>query len=172
LPFILPPRGSGLPPPGSRARLPFLLVPVLTGMAVLQLAFPERIELPPGGSVARIDLAAQPMVTVPAQLATRDLFTPPAKTDRPDGPSDPLDGAVIAGVVQKGRLRLGIVHLASGAVRYVAVGGAVAGWRLASLDQAQARLTRGHGQHLRVAYGAHPTTLNISSTLVKTEDGQ
>jgi len=165
-----------LPPRGSPARLPFLLVPVLAGMAAVQLAWPGRIELPSGGSVARTGVAPLPdapaAVIAPALLASRDLFAPPAKLAGADGPSDPLDGAVIAGVVQKGRLRLGIVQQVDGRVRYVAVGGAIAGWRLAALDQAGARLTHGHGPTLIVAYGMHALPLAISSKLTKTEGGQ
>jgi hypothetical protein len=146
--FILPPRGS-------RARLPYLVVPVLAAMAVVQLALPERIALPPGGTVARIAISALPdppaAVLAPPLLASRDLFAPPAKSDV----SDPLDGAVIAGVVQKGRLRLAVVQQASGQVRYIGIGGAIAGWRLAALDQAAARLTHGPGQSMLVTYGLH-----------------
>ena len=150
-----------LPPRASRARLPFLLVPVLAGMAVVQLALPERIELPPGGSVARIGAVAAP-ATPPAVialplLASRDLFALPARRSDPDGVGDPLSGAVIAGVVQNGRLRLGVIQQTGGQVRYVGVGGNVAGWRLAALDRAAARLTRGPGQNLLVPYGLHPT---------------
>ena len=49
-----------LPPRGSPARLPFLAVPVLAGLAAVQLASPERIDLPSGGSVARMGLVALP----------------------------------------------------------------------------------------------------------------
>lgn len=133
------------------------MVPVLAGMAVVQLAWPERIALPPGGAVARIGLTplpdAPPVVFAPPALASRDLFAPPARRAGADGPSDPLGGAVIAGVVQKGRLRLAVVQQAGGQVRYVAVGGAIAGWRLAALRQGAARLTRGPGQTLDIVYG-------------------
>lgn len=150
---------SLVPPPGTRARLPLLLVPVLAGMAVVQLAWPERIALPPGGAVARLGPAAlpaaPPLVVAPPLLASRDLFAPPARRAGSDGPSDPLAGAVIAGVVQHGRVRLGVVQLPGGHLRYVALGGAIAGWRLAALDQGEARLTRG-GQSLHAPYGMHP----------------
>jgi len=165
-----------LPPPGSGARLPFLLVPVLAGLAVLQLASPERIDLPPEGSVARIGLAAlpepPPVVIAPPLLAARGLFTPPVRQAGAQGPSDPLAGAVIAGVVQQGRLRVAVVRQPGGKLRYVGVGGAVAGWRLASLDQTEARLTRGPRQHLLVAYGTHASPPKASGSLAKTEDEQ
>jgi hypothetical protein len=145
-------------------------------MAVVQLAWPERIALPPGGTIARIELAplpaAPPPVIVPPLLARRDLFAPPAKRGGPDSATDPLDGAVIAGVVQRGRLRLGVVQQAGGRVRYVAVGGAIAGWRLAALDQAGARLTHGPGQNLLVTYGLHASLPKNTSSPQTSESGQ
>ncbi len=161
--IVLPLPGSRLPPRGSRARLPFLLVPMLAGMAVVQMALPERIDLPAGGAVTQIGAVAvpdaPPMVIAPPLLAGRDLFAPPAIRGGPDSAGDPLGGAVIAGVIQKGRLRLGVVQQANGHLRYVAVGGDVAGWRLAALDQGEARLTHGPGQNLLVAYGMHASPL-------------
>ena len=159
--IVLPPRANILPAPGSRGRLPLVLVPVLAGMAAVQLAMPERIGLPPGGSVARIGAVAPPAtpteVIAPSLPASRDPFALPAPRGGPDDAGDPLGGAVIAGVVQKGRLRLGVIQQTGGQVRYVAVGGDVAGWRLAALDGAAARLTHGPGHNLLVPYGLHPT---------------
>ena len=163
--ILPPPRGSWPPPRGSRARLPFLLVPVLAAMAVVQMASPEHIALPPAGTVARIALAplpgAPPVVIAPPLLASRNMFAAPVKRGGPDSANDPLDGAIIAGVVQQGRLRVGVVQQASGPggpgkVRYVGIGGTIAGWRLAALDQSQARLTHGPAQSLIVTYGLHP----------------
>ncbi len=169
MPIVLPPRGSLLPARGSRARLPFLLIPVLAGMAVMQLAWPERIDLPPGGAVARVGVLAlpdAPPVVIAPLPASRDLFAPPARRGISNAAGDPLDGAVIAGVMQQGLLRLGIVRQANGQVRYVGVGGAVGGWRLAALDQAAARLTDGPGQSLLVPYGMHASPLkNIGAPL-------
>ena len=169
LPIVLPPRAS-------RARLPFLLVLVLAGTAALQLVLPQRIELPPGGSVARVRLAAlpsaPPVVIAPPLLASRDLFAPPARRGGPDSAGDPLGGAVIAGVVQKGRLRLGVVQQAGGQVRYVAVGGEVSGWRLAALDHAEARLTQGLGQNLVVPYGSHPPPPKTPGAVVNSASPQ
>jgi hypothetical protein len=146
--------------------LPFLLVPVLAAMAVVQLALPERIALPPGGAVARIALTAlpeaPPVVFAPPLLASRELFAPPLKQGGPDSATDPLGGALIAGVIQKGRLRLAVVQQAGGQLRYVGIGGTIAGWRLASLDQTGARLMHGPGQNLVVTYGVHPSSLTTA----------
>ena len=165
-----------MPLRGSGTRMPLLLVPVLAGMAVLQVASPQRIDLPPGGPVARVGVAAlpdaPPTVIVPPVLAARDLFAPSAKAGGATGPADPLNGAVIAGVVQQGPRRVGIVQQTGGKLRYVAVGGAIAGWRLAALNPAEARLTRGPGQNLLVPYGTHAAPPTASSTPAKTEDGQ
>jgi hypothetical protein len=145
-------------------------------MAVVQLALPERIALPPGGAVARIGLTAlpeaPPPVLAPPLLASRDLFAPPLKRGGPEGATDPLGGAVIAGVVQQGRLRVGVVQQASGQVRYVGIGGAIAGWRLAALDQTEARLTHGPGQNLVVTYGQHPSPPKTPPSPQTPESGQ
>jgi hypothetical protein len=145
-------------------------------MAVAQLALPERIALPPGGAVARIGLtplpAAPPPVVAPPLLASRDLFAPPAKRSGAAGATDPLGGAVIAGVVQQGRLRVGVVQQASGKVRYIGVGGTIAGWRLAALGQTDARLTHGPGQNLVVAYGQHPSPPTTPNSPQTAESGQ
>jgi hypothetical protein len=145
-------------------------------MAVVQLALPERIALPPGGAVARIGLTAvpeaPPPVFAPPLLASRDLFAPPAKRGGSAGATDPLGGAVIAGVVQQGRLRVGVVEQPGGKVRYIGVGGAIAGWRLAALDQTAARLTRGPGRKLVVTYGQHPSPPTTPNSPQTPESGQ
>ncbi len=159
LPFALPPRGSP-------ARLPFLLVPVLTLAAVVQLAAPERVDLPPGGLPARIGQTTAPVppgpVPVPPAITARDPFLPisnkpPPPKPPPPPPPDPLRDAVIAGVVEQGGKRLGVVQYPNGAVGSIAVGGQLAGWRLDALTAADAHLSRGRHRKLVVAYGMHPS---------------
>lgn len=159
-PFILPPRGSP-------ARLPFLLLPMLAVVAVVQLALPGHIDLPPGGVPARIGEAGMalppPQVLAPPVLASRNPFAPvsnkpgsAAGAPQPP-PPDPLGGAVVSGVVQRGAQRLGVVLRADGTVRYLAVGGALNGWRLAALTPGGPRFARGRHAILTPAYGAHPS---------------
>lgn len=159
LPFALPPRGSP-------ARLPFLLVPVLALAAAVQLFVPGRVELPPAGLPARIAQPAMPVppapVSIPAAIATRDPFAPitakpEAPKPPPPPPPDPLRGAVIAGVVEQGKVRLGVVQFPNGGVGSLAVGGTLAGWRLVALTPFDARLSRGRHRDLVVAYGMHPS---------------
>jgi hypothetical protein len=102
----------------------------------------------------------------PQLLASRDPFAPVAAKSGAAGqtaPADPLGGAVIAGVVQNGRQRLGVIQRTDGSVRFLALGGTLAGWRLAALTPLGARLTRGRQQTLLAAYGTHPSPPRLTS---------
>ena len=138
---------SNLPPRGSPARLPALLVPVLAVTAVAQLLLPRDVALPPAGAVGRRLHPALPAdaggVGIPAVLAGRALFSPRLSVDATQAPTDPLGGAVFAGTVQQGGRRLAVVQLPQGRLTYLAPGGVIAGWRLAQLLPAGVRLVRG-----------------------------
>lgn len=158
LPFTLPPRGSP-------ARLPFLLLPVLALAAVVQLAVPGHVDLPTGGVPARLGKAAladpPAMVVAPHEIVARDPFAPistkPAgPKPPPPPPPDPLGNAVISGVVEKGAQRMAVVLHADGSVGYLPVGGRLAGWRLDALMPGSVRLSRGR-RVLTPAYGMHPS---------------
>jgi len=149
-----------LPPKGSPARLPVLLAPLLVALAAMQLAMPARVDLPPVAGVARVGggsaPADPPPVFVPGLLASASLFAPTGAAAGPTAaPTDPLGGAVIAGVVQRGGMHLALVQGPGSALHYVAPGGMVAGWRLIALGPGSALLRRGR-DHLDLAYGAHP----------------
>lgn len=148
------------PPRGSSAWLPALLVPVLAGIAVLQLALPNAVALPPGGSVAGVGggraIPDPARVLPPVSLIARSPFTPVAGGNSNGAASDPLGGAVIAGTVQVGRARVAMVMEPSGHIRQVPPGGSIGGWRLVGLTASGARLSRG-GNQLEVAFGARAT---------------
>lgn len=174
-PFILPPRGSP-------ARLPFLLLPVLAAAAALQLALPGHVDLPPAGIPARIGEAGMaappPPVMVPPVLAGRDPFAPvsgkpgAAAGALPPPPPDPLGGAVVSGIVQHGAKRVGVVLRADGTVGYLAVGGTLHGWRLQALTAAGPRFERGRHAILTPAYGAHPSPPPVAGAPGKSADDQ
>jgi hypothetical protein len=148
-----------LPPSGSGARLPALIVPVLAAAAVLQVMLPFAEELPAGGVPSRQKRIAPPpqapLVSVPAVLGKRGLFTPAtsSSTSAAAAPTDALGGAVIAGTVQRGRGLVAVVQEKTGKIRYVGPGGKIAGWRISGLSTSGARLTRG-AEHITAAYGA------------------
>lgn len=148
-----------LPPSGSRARLPALIVPVLAAAALLQVMLPSAEELSAGGVVSRQKRIAPPpqvpLVAVPAVLGVRSLFSPSASsgTAAAAAPTDPLGGTVIAGTVQRGRGLVAVVQERTGRIRYVGPGGKVAGWRILGLTASGARLTRGK-ESINAAYGA------------------
>ena len=155
-----------MPPRGSPVRLPLLLAALLIVLIVVQLAeqvlAPASADLPNVAMVARFGAGAPPVepapVFVPAALSAQPLFSPvstaaPGSAGAPP-PPDPLGGAVIAGVVQRGTVRLALVQGPGTKLRYVAPGGRIAGWRLVTLGPGEARLSRGH-DHLDLAYGAH-----------------
>ncbi len=165
---------SVLPPSGSSARLPALLVPVLLSAAVVQVMLPYADPLPVGGDAPRQTRLAPPpqvpLVLVPAALAVRGLFTPATGPGTAAAPSDVLGGAVIAGTVQRGRGRLAVVQERNGRVRYVAAGGMIAGWRIIGLAANGVRLSRGTEQ-ITAAYGA-PAAGLAALALENSEDGQ
>ncbi len=148
----------------------------------MQLAIPSHIDLPVGGTPARIGETAPatmpPVVVTPPVIASRDPFSPVANqpgagaTAPAPPPPDPLGGAIIAGVVQRGQLRLAVVQRANGAVRYLAIGGQLAGWRLDALTPFGPRLSRGRHRILTPAYGAHPSPPPISGAPGKPADDQ
>ncbi len=147
-----------LPPSGSRARLPALIVPVLAAAALLQVMLPYADDLPAGGTPARPKRIApppqSPRVTVPAVLLARSLFTPVSgQATAAAAPTDVLGGATIAGTVQRGRRVVAVVQERTGKIRYVGPGGTIAGWRISGLTARGARLTRGNEQ-FNAAYGA------------------
>lgn len=151
----------GLPPSGSGARLPALLLPVLAAAALLQLLLPYGEELPQGGLPARRKQVAPPpevpRVVVPATFQGQGLFSPVAAPAAGAAvPTDVLDGAVIAGTVMHGRRLYAVVQERSGRIRHVAPGGTVGGWRISALTPGGARLRRGTEQ-FDAAYGAIPT---------------
>ena len=129
-------------------------------MAVLQLVLPNAAPMLAAGAVAGLQRGQTtqepPPVIVPAILAHRSLFSPSSASAASAAPPDPLNGTIIAGVMQRGRMRVGVVQGANGRIRYVVPGAMVAGWRLVALAQGTARLAQG-SQHLEVAYGAHAT---------------
>lgn len=150
-----------LPPSGSSARLPALILPVLVAAALLQLALPYGDELPPVGVALRQKQVAPPpevpRVVVPAALEGRRVFAPAATSAAgAAAPTNILDGAVIAGTVMHGRRLYAVVQERGGRIRHVAPGGTVAGWRISGLTPSSARLTRGTEQ-FNAAYGAIPT---------------
>jgi hypothetical protein len=148
-----------LPPSGSRARLPALIVPVLAAAAVLQAMLPYAEELQAGGVPARQKRIAPPpqtqLVSVPAVLGARSLFTPATSSGNAAAaaPTDVLGGAVIAGTVQRGRGLVAVVQERTGRIRYVGPGGTIAGWRISGLAASGVRLTRGN-ESINAAYGA------------------
>ena len=147
-----------LPPSGSSARLPALILPVLAAAALLQLLLPNAEDLPAGGVPSRQKHIAPPpqalRVAVPAVLEARSLFSPTAAPAAgAAAPTDVLDGAVMAGTVMRGRRLYAVVQERTGRIRYVAPGGTVAGWRISGLTPGGARLTRGYEQ-FNAAYGA------------------
>ena len=165
-----------LPPRDSAARLPALLVPLLVGMAALQLALPGGITLPADGAAARLgNTVAQtdpPLVSAPAILARNPLFSPSGASMAATAPPDPLNGAIIAGVMQRGRVRVAVVQLGNGRIAYLGLGGLVSGWRLVALNPGGARLAKGPREHLEVAYGAHATSPGPKNAQDKPENGQ
>lgn len=161
------------------ARLPLVLAIVLAialaGQLVLATLFPATADLAAPAPAARLGAgplpADPPPVTVPASLSGGSLFAPiPGVSGAAAGaaPPDPLGGMVIAGVVQRGRARLALVSGPGGTLRYVAPGGAIAGWRIAALGPHSALLTRGK-DHLDLAYGAHPVVAPPSSAADSSE---
>jgi hypothetical protein len=154
------------------ARLPAVLALGLVAMAALQLALPSPIDLPPADSVARVGIGPLPAdpapVFIPASLTDGGLFAPVAGAPGAAAATDPLGGVTIAGVVQKGRMRLALVVGPGTTMHYVAAGGQIAGWRLVSLGQSGALLRRA-GDHIDLAYGAHPVSAGPAQSADNTQ---
>lgn len=154
------------------ARFPAALALGLLALAAAQLALPSHIDLPPAASVARVSvgpLSVDPApVFIPGTLVGGWLFSPVAAGSGGTAASDPLGGVTIAGVVQKGPLRLALVIGPGTTMHYVATGGLVAGWRLVSLGQNGALLRRG-ADHIDLAYGAHPVPPGPAQSADKTQ---
>ncbi len=168
-----------LPPHGSPARLPALLVPLLGGLAVVQLLLPGGISLPPAGAPARLAMPALPgepgTVSVPPQLARRPLFAPTAGAGAGSttaAPPDPLGGAIIAGTLRRRGAMLAVVQMPDRSVRYVARGGTVADWRIVGLDHGGARLARPSGETLTVPYGTRAVAAGGQSPNSSAEEEQ
>jgi hypothetical protein len=135
---------------------------VLAAAAVVQLLLPYGEELPTSGVPLRQKQVAPPpevpRVVIPPALAGRSVFSPGAavSADGAAAPTDVLGGAVIAGTVMHGRQLYAVVLERGDHLRHVALGGAVAGWRISALTPTGARLTRGSEQ-FNAAYGTIPT---------------
>lgn len=164
-----------LPPRGNPAWLPALLVPMLLLVAVAQLFFPGDVTLPPAGAVGRglrpamaRDLGS---VGTPPELVHRNLFAPELMSDRAQGPSDLLGGAVFAGTVQLGSRRVAAVQTPQGRLRYLAPGDEIAGWRLVALLPEGVRLARG-ATFVTVNYGQHTALATDASPQSQSEDQQ
>lgn len=161
------------PPFGAEARLPALLALVLAGAVAVQLALPAARSLPANGAVAQgaATFAVAPEPWVPPVPGARALFTPVLGGATGEAASGPLGGAIVAGAMQRGRLRVAVVQMPAGAVRYVPPGGAVGGWRVETIGLAQVRLRRGR-EHLDIAYGMPAGPARPSSTTPKPEDAE
>jgi len=150
---------SSLPPRGSPARLPALLLPLLVVAAAAELVLPHDVELPPPGAVARSVRAPLPQVPgsvgIPPLLERRSLFTPTNADTHSADATDPFRGAVFAGTVQQGARRVAVVQTPDGRVRSLPLGGEIAGWRLAELLPDGVRLRRDSAV-MTVAYGQRP----------------
>ena len=136
-----------------------MLVLVLAGMMLLQLLLPVSVALPVDGSVARIPAPRTPpnpaLVQISPLLAARTLFAPDAASGAgTSGATDPLEGAIIGGVLRERGLTVALVQMPGGAIRKLYPGGEIAGWRLLALDADAAQLVH-NGQRLTVPYGAH-----------------
>lgn len=154
-----------LPPRPSRADaslLPAILAAWLALMALAQAAMTGPVALPPMLSVAAggrsAFLADPPGGGVPARLRDRPLFAPSAVTAGTGGSDgaaapDPLGGYVFAGSIRVGRAVRAIVQTPDGAIRRVAPGARVAGWRLLAVGAEGVVLARG-AERLRLGYGA------------------
>jgi len=147
-----------LPPPrrDDGSLLPALLSAVLVIAAGAQLSLASAVDLP---SVAVVPPprpavlpALPPAALVPAPLLARAMFTP-SRLPTADAPSTPLDGAVIEGAVRtRGHAHI-IVRLSDGHIRNMAPGDVVAGWRLLSIGDGAALMSRG-GERRRFPFGA------------------
>lgn len=134
-----------------------MLAALLVAMAALQLFVTREPEIPEApfssaARVARYGAPAAPRVDIPQVILARPLFAPRrAETANPVAAA--LGGAMVAGsVAYRGRSRA-VLRQSDGSIRYVPVGGSVAGWRLIALQPDFARFAKG-GQRLDVAYGA------------------
>ena len=159
--FALLPSASGARQAGLI--LPGLLALVLTAAAMLQLAMPYAQDLPADSAAAlptrptRIAPPPQvPLVSVPAMLSARSVFAPVSGASAAAaGPTDALNGAVIAGTVQRGRGLVAVVQERTGRIRYIGPGGLISGWRISGVSASGVRLTRG-AETINAAYGAVP----------------
>lgn len=160
-----PPFPLSLPAAGSPARLPALLVPVLAGLAVVQLLLPQTPPQPmTAGRVARVPVPPVPappsLVFAPVALNAHPLFaasghsSPGAGGSATPAPTDPLGGVRIAGSVRQGAALRAVIVRPNGTVAYLALGGRVGPWRLAALASDQARLVGPGGATLSVPFGA------------------
>lgn len=138
--------------------LPAALAALLGGMAVVQLALTDPVDLPAtgpiGGGGMQAALADPGSRGVPPALAGRALFSPAALPGAAgaQASADPLGAAAILGVVGVGRARYLIVEQ-GGATRRVAVGGSIAGWRVIGVSENAALLAHGR-ERLTRPFGA------------------
>jgi hypothetical protein len=143
----------------SNARLPALIALALAGAVILQLAMPNEVILPDSSKPGRAALQMSPpstarAVAIPAALGNPGLFAATAIGKSSDTAADLLNGAVIAGTLQRGRSRVAVVQMPQGTIRYVAPGGSIADWRIVALLPGSVRLERG-AEYLVLNYGQH-----------------
>jgi len=143
-----------------RARAPLLCVLALLLACALQLALPVAPDLGErpavGTRLAMTRVPATSVTFVPPSILAHPIFAPRVPMSLGGATPAvvaPLGGAAIAGVVSIGKARYAIVRDIAGKVSHVRLGGSVAGWRIAALDQDGATLTKG-AERLHLAYGA------------------
>lgn len=99
---------------------------------------------------------AAPATAADPSILARPLFSP-ARSAQAIEAAAPVGALSLLGVAAEGRRRLATVQDASGAVRTLAVGETVQGWRLGAIHGERAVVTRGgEVQELRVGAGPRP----------------
>ena len=128
------------------ALLPALLCAVLVGMAALQFALSNDVELTsaPGRVVARQLPEREPYRAVADSIIARDpLFSPTRAGKSSDDKSDPLGGAKAVGIVRgRGFVRL-VMQDSDGNPRSLNLGNRYLGWALTRISGESVTFSRG-----------------------------
>lgn len=136
-----------------------MLAVVLALAAAMQMLVATPPELPVGSPVARatsarVPAAPPPVIAVPGIVA-RAMFTPPAVA--PGGAAVAVSGPVFEGAISVRGRSLAIVRLPGGAIRNIAPGGMIEGWRLVAIVDGGVVMQR-DGQRKKFAFGTPATS--------------
>jgi hypothetical protein len=129
--------------------LPALLAAVLAAMVALQFVLPqeESRSAVPHRSVVRRTVTGGPSLSIADPILLRDALFAPARGRGKSAGAGPLDGAVFVGVVRGRGFARAVLQEADGGAASVSLGGKYHGWKLVSLDDANAVFIRDGIRH-------------------------